>query len=398
MKNWKTYIPFIVGLPLLYFLPRAETPGWVGNVLYGFVGLLLLLGVIVLGWAISRKVKFGPIITTIQGLVPSGGGSIWPKALLILIFILMHVTIWWTWWTWWHDNLWSIWSLIAHIGFALGFLALIRGPKAKPAQHLFGLILIFLTSLLVLNETGIVRMGEKWPAGSGVFPPSWSMWASGATPKSSTSGQSVYVRTSATIPRGDTKYPRTETWPDKEVAEKTMRGQWDLLAACYRESGLTHIDPDTGKPRVYQNTNGSIDTGICQINSVHDEELKRLKLDKTKLRDNLVFAMILYNKEGLKPWTPRIGEKLVFEFEVTTQWSNTFRLPQYDYADRHFTARFDPKVEPVHIALNNEKVITVLEPAPKFTDLNLARPIMNYKFKLLPDKTKEELMTVTYQF
>lgn len=413
MNNWKTYIPFIVGLPLLYVLPRPETPGWVGNILYGFVGLLLLIGVIILGWAISRKVKFGPIITTIQGLVPSGGGSIWPKALLILIFILMHLTVWWIWWTWWHDNLWSKWSLIAHLGFALGFLALVKNPKAKPPQHIFGLALILLTSLLVLNETGIVRMGEKWPAGSGIFPPSWSVWASSNKPASSSvPGQSVYVTTErGIIPPGTLKYPREGTFENKEVAERVLAGQWDLIAACFRESGGMKQFNSAGKVLIYENKDKrtqkvtSIDRGACMINSQHDARIPNHP-DADTLVGNLEFAKILYNEgkypnqRGLKPWTPHLTkDEFVFEVPVDADGTetNTFIFPYEDITKYSF----HPSVATTITVIDLDKVEHTLDIYP-ITERDpisggpVADKIRMYRFKAKDGKAS--VVTVTYRY
>ena len=194
------------------------------------------------------------------------------------------------------------------------------------------------------------------------------------------------LRRASYTPTGTTKYPKGETWPDKEVAEKTMAGQWDLLAACYRESGLKQFDSD-GKAQVNINKNGTTDTGICQINSVHDAELKRLKLDKTKLRDNLVFALILYNRDGLRPWATPPGSKLVFEVEVTKKESNTFRLPKVIMGFEH--------KQPIYIAFNDES--HVVKEIANELDLTPFTPIADYKFKSATDE-KVVVVTVTYDY
>lgn len=46
----------------------------------------------------------------------------------------------------------------------------------------------------------------------------------------------------------------------------------------------------------------SDDFGPLQINYIHLPELGRLGLDRTKVEDNIKFARILYNEQGLKPW------------------------------------------------------------------------------------------------
>jgi len=50
------------------------------------------------------------------------------------------------------------------------------------------------------------------------------------------------------------------------------------------------------------NTDGTTDGGIFQLNSVHDEELALLGLNKFDPEDNIKFARILYDRSGLKPW------------------------------------------------------------------------------------------------
>lgn len=50
------------------------------------------------------------------------------------------------------------------------------------------------------------------------------------------------------------------------------------------------------------NKDGTTDGGIFQLNSVHDEELAALGLDKFDPEDNIKFARILYDRSGLQPW------------------------------------------------------------------------------------------------
>jgi len=50
------------------------------------------------------------------------------------------------------------------------------------------------------------------------------------------------------------------------------------------------------------NTDGTTDGGIFQLNSVHDEELATLGLNKFDPEDNIKFARILYDRKGLQPW------------------------------------------------------------------------------------------------
>jgi len=55
------------------------------------------------------------------------------------------------------------------------------------------------------------------------------------------------------------------------------------------------------------NKDGTTDGGIFQINSVHDEELAILGLDKWDPEDNIKFARILYDRRGLNPWNSSRG-------------------------------------------------------------------------------------------
>lgn len=49
----------------------------------------------------------------------------------------------------------------------------------------------------------------------------------------------------------------------------------------------------------YNNTNGTIDSGIFQINSIWSKKCKNL-LD---LHDNIKCAIFVYKKQGLKAWS-----------------------------------------------------------------------------------------------
>lgn len=66
------------------------------------------------------------------------------------------------------------------------------------------------------------------------------------------------------------------------------------IANC--ESGL---NPDAYNPN---NTDGTTDGGLWQLNSVHDKRLKELGLDKFDPEDATEFARILYEESGFRPW------------------------------------------------------------------------------------------------
>ena len=51
------------------------------------------------------------------------------------------------------------------------------------------------------------------------------------------------------------------------------------------------------------NKDKTIDIGYFQINSVHNEKAKELKLDLTKEVDNIKFAIWLFENKGTQPWS-----------------------------------------------------------------------------------------------
>lgn len=52
----------------------------------------------------------------------------------------------------------------------------------------------------------------------------------------------------------------------------------------------------------HHNPNGSYDSGLMQINSVHTPRLSELGLDPKNAQDNLTYARILYDERGWQPW------------------------------------------------------------------------------------------------
>lgn len=68
------------------------------------------------------------------------------------------------------------------------------------------------------------------------------------------------------------------------------------LAIAKCESGL---NPDAYNPH---NTDGSVDRGLMQLNSVHDKRLEALGLDPWNPEHNLQFARMLYEANGWRDW------------------------------------------------------------------------------------------------
>jgi len=68
------------------------------------------------------------------------------------------------------------------------------------------------------------------------------------------------------------------------------------LAVANCESGLN--------PKAYNpnNSNGSTDGGLWQINSTHDSRLEVLGLNKYNPEDATKFARMLYDESGWRPW------------------------------------------------------------------------------------------------
>jgi len=73
------------------------------------------------------------------------------------------------------------------------------------------------------------------------------------------------------------------------------------IAGC--ESGFVHYKSDGG---VIRGRVTPADTGVMQINlDFHGKETKRLGLDMEDPYDNVTYARILYEKEGVTPWVCR---------------------------------------------------------------------------------------------
>lgn len=88
-------------------------------------------------------------------------------------------------------------------------------------------------------------------------------------------------------------------WSDpqnvKSLIRRTFPDADTALAVAKCESGF--------RPTAYnQNSNGSYDAGIFQINSVHQARLDELGLNKWDVEDNIKFARLLHEEQGWIPW------------------------------------------------------------------------------------------------
>ena len=84
----------------------------------------------------------------------------------------------------------------------------------------------------------------------------------------------------------------------KEIIKETFPKNAEVMikvAAC--EGGIRMNAPDNP-------TNGSYDQGVYQISKkYHGTRTKRLALNMHDVRDNIEYAKILYDEQGLAPWS-----------------------------------------------------------------------------------------------
>lgn len=83
-----------------------------------------------------------------------------------------------------------------------------------------------------------------------------------------------------------------------KVPVETSAPVLDRIAKC--ESGDTHYK--NGQVIVKSNSNGSVDIGRYQVNSVWNVQATKLGYDLTKETDNKTFAKWLYANYGTEPW------------------------------------------------------------------------------------------------
>lgn len=109
----------------------------------------------------------------------------------------------------------------------------------------------------------------------------------------------VYVAT--TTPKVEQKVI-VEVRPDwsnpervKQEIEKVFPDAPIMKEVARCESGF--------KPNAYNPTNNSNDSGVMQISQkYHGKRMRELGLDPFDVQDNLAFARILYDEQGLAPW------------------------------------------------------------------------------------------------
>lgn len=105
----------------------------------------------------------------------------------------------------------------------------------------------------------------------------------------------------------------------KEIVEVPVDGPLPVLeriADC--ESGkrdhqghgvkgtATQIDPTTHQVMIKTNTDGSVDVGYMQINSVNFKDAAKRGYDVTKEADNKAYGLYLFKTRGSQPWKSSI--------------------------------------------------------------------------------------------
>jgi hypothetical protein len=68
-------------------------------------------------------------------------------------------------------------------------------------------------------------------------------------------------------------------------------------------SSIVQCESSYNPNAIHHNSNGSFDSNIWQINSIHIPESKKLGLDIVgSLNDTTTFAIILLKRDGTRPW------------------------------------------------------------------------------------------------
>jgi hypothetical protein len=105
----------------------------------------------------------------------------------------------------------------------------------------------------------------------------------------------------------------TPHWEDyeikkEEVITKTLDSEIDRLSIKYQVSSSTVREIARCESSMYgsainHNTNGTIDKGYLQINSIHYGRMAELGLSSDNEWDLLEFGFMLMAEQGLQPWS-----------------------------------------------------------------------------------------------
>jgi|GEM_PF-3194963 len=86
------------------------------------------------------------------------------------------------------------------------------------------------------------------------------------------------------------------------IKEVMIESDAPVMARIFKcESGGKHLGKN-GQIIIGVNTNGTVDIGIAQINTVNFAQATKLGFDITKEKDNIAFAKWLYANRGSEPW------------------------------------------------------------------------------------------------
>ncbi len=104
-----------------------------------------------------------------------------------------------------------------------------------------------------------------------------------------------------TVNNTTTTYTNNETVREVEViVEVTKKSAvMERIANCESSSG--HYAP-SGQVAMNANSNGTVDIGKYQINTVWNKQATALGFDLTVEKDNEEFAMWIYANKGTQPW------------------------------------------------------------------------------------------------
>lgn len=96
--------------------------------------------------------------------------------------------------------------------------------------------------------------------------------------------------------------PANVVYADKEVIKEVEVNApvLERIATC--ESGGKHLGK-SGQVIIKSNTNGTVDIGKYQINSVWFKKASEMGLDLTKEKDNEVMAKWIYANRGTSDWS-----------------------------------------------------------------------------------------------
>lgn len=109
-----------------------------------------------------------------------------------------------------------------------------------------------------------------------------------------------YAMLFAAYAAGSHLNPRT-VYAEKEVQVIVETDAPVLARIAKCESGNRHYKD--GQVIFNANTNGSVDIGKYQINSLWNKKATEMGLDLTKEKDNETFAKYLYANLGTEPWS-----------------------------------------------------------------------------------------------